>query len=73
MTDWLHDPMSLFDITGRVAIVTGASGAFGSLASRTLAGAGAKLVLVAGSAVFGKPDIATAIQDLRTPAAVPCP
>jgi len=50
MTDWLHNPLSLFDVSGKVAIVTGASGAFGSLAARTLAGAGAKLVVVAGSA-----------------------
>lgn len=50
MTDWLKNPLSLFDVSGKVAIVTGASGAFGGLASRTLAGAGAKLVPVAGSA-----------------------
>jgi NAD(P)-dependent dehydrogenase (short-subunit alcohol dehydrogenase family) len=49
MTDWLRNPSSLFDVSGKVAIVTGASGAFGSLASRTLAGAGAKVVPVAGS------------------------
>ncbi len=46
--DWLKNPLSLFDITGKVAIVTGASGAFGALAARVLAGAGAKLVLTAG-------------------------
>ena len=44
------DPVSLFDINGKVAIVTGASGAFGSLASEVLASAGAKLVLAAGNA-----------------------
>jgi len=48
MTDWLSNPLSLFDITGKVAIVTGASGAFGALAAKVLAGAGAKLVLSAG-------------------------
>ncbi len=43
-------PLSLFDIAGKVAIVTGASGAFGAVAAQTLAGAGAKVALVAGSA-----------------------
>ena len=44
----LDNPLSLFDISGKVAIVTGASGAFGAVAARVLAGAGSKLVLVAG-------------------------
>ena len=47
---WLANPLSLFDIRGKVAVITGASGAFGSLASAVLAGAGAKLVLAAGNA-----------------------
>lgn len=41
-------PTGLFDIAGRTAIVIGAAGAFGSLAARTLAGAGANLVLADG-------------------------
>ena len=45
----MKDPLRLFDIRGKTAIVTGASGAFGSLAARTLAGAGANLVLAAGN------------------------
>jgi NAD(P)-dependent dehydrogenase (short-subunit alcohol dehydrogenase family) len=49
MQDWLKNPLALFDITGKVAIVTGASGAFGALAAQVLAGAGAKLVLAAGN------------------------
>src|SRR5215831_6077189 len=48
--DILKDPLSLFDIRGRTAIVTGASGAFGALAAQVLAAAGAQLVLAAGSA-----------------------
>lgn len=44
------DPRALFDVTGRVALVTGASGAFGAMAARTLAAAGCRLVLAAGSA-----------------------
>jgi NAD(P)-dependent dehydrogenase (short-subunit alcohol dehydrogenase family) len=49
MSDWLQNPLSLFDVRGKVAVVTGASGAFGALASKVLAGAGAKLVLAAGN------------------------
>lgn len=48
--DFLRNPISLFDIKGKVAIVTGASGAFGALASKILAGAGAKVAIVAGNA-----------------------
>jgi NAD(P)-dependent dehydrogenase (short-subunit alcohol dehydrogenase family) len=50
MSDVLRNPLSLFDISGRSAIVTGASGAFGALAAQVLAGAGAKLTLAAGKA-----------------------
>ncbi|WP_323000243.1 SDR family NAD(P)-dependent oxidoreductase [Castellaniella sp.] len=46
----INDSMGLFDIRGKVAVVTGASGAFGALAARVLAGAGARLVLAAGRA-----------------------
>ena len=49
MTDILRNPLALFDVKGKVAIVAGASGAFGALAAKVLAGAGAKLVLVAGT------------------------
>lgn len=47
--DVMRSPLSLFDVSGKVAIVTGASGAFGELAARILAAAGARLVLVAGN------------------------
>ena len=50
MSELLKDPLRLFDVRGRVTIVTGASGAFGALASRVLAAAGAHLVLAAGNA-----------------------
>jgi NAD(P)-dependent dehydrogenase (short-subunit alcohol dehydrogenase family) len=46
--DFLKNPLSLFDIRGKTAIVTGASGAFGALAAKVLAGAGCNLVLAAG-------------------------
>src|SRR5260370_3640293 len=48
--DFLKYPLSLFDVRGKNAIVTGASGAFGALASKVLAGAGANVVLSAGNA-----------------------
>lgn len=50
MSDWIKNPLSLFDVRGKTAVVTGASGAFGALAAQVLAGAGANLVLAAGKA-----------------------
>lgn len=50
MSELLRNPAALFDIRGKVAIVTGASGAFGALAARVLAAAGARMVLAAGKA-----------------------
>ena len=44
----MSDPLALFAVKDKVAIVTGASGAFGAVAARTLAAAGAKLALTAG-------------------------
>ena len=43
----MANPLSMFDVTGKVALITGASGAFGMVAARVLAGAGCRLVLVA--------------------------
>jgi NAD(P)-dependent dehydrogenase (short-subunit alcohol dehydrogenase family) len=48
--DFLKNPLSLFDVRGKTAIVTGASGAFGALSAKVLAGAGANVVLAAGGA-----------------------
>lgn len=48
--EFLKNPASLFDVRGKSAIITGASGAFGALAAKVLAGAGANVVLAAGSA-----------------------
>ena len=48
MTLGLANPLSLFDVRGKVGIVTGASGAFGALAAQVLAAAGARLVMTAG-------------------------
>ena len=41
----LKTPQELFDISGKVAIVTGALGAFGDVAARTLAAAGCNLLI----------------------------
>ncbi len=43
-------PSELFDVGGRSALITGASGAFGAVAARTLAEAGCSLTLAAGNA-----------------------
>jgi NAD(P)-dependent dehydrogenase (short-subunit alcohol dehydrogenase family) len=48
--DFLKNPLSLFDVSGKTAVVTGASGAFGALAAKVLAGAGANVVIAAGNA-----------------------
>ncbi|HXF86939.1 MAG TPA: SDR family oxidoreductase [Xanthobacteraceae bacterium] len=45
--DILKNPYSLFDVKGKTAIVTGATGAFGSLAAKVLAAAGANVVICA--------------------------
>tara|TARA_B100000287_G_scaffold175833_2_gene165841 strand:- start:2505 stop:3275 length:771 start_codon:yes stop_codon:yes gene_type:complete len=39
----------MFDVKGKTALITGASGAFGMVAARVLSGAGCNLVLVAGN------------------------
>ena len=46
--DFLKNPLALFDVRGKTAIITGATGAFGALAAHVLAGAGCNLVLSAG-------------------------
>jgi NAD(P)-dependent dehydrogenase (short-subunit alcohol dehydrogenase family) len=46
----LNDPHSMFDVHGKVVLITGASGAFGAVAAQCLSGAGCKVVLAAGNA-----------------------
>jgi len=48
--DFLKNPLSLFDIRGKSAIITGATGAFGALAAKVLAAAGANVVGCANNA-----------------------
>lgn len=50
MSDSWKNPLGMFDVSGKVALITGASGAFGAVAAKALAGAGCKLVLAAGNA-----------------------
>jgi NAD(P)-dependent dehydrogenase (short-subunit alcohol dehydrogenase family) len=56
--DLFKNPLSLFDIKGKTAIITGASGAFGAMAAKVLAGAGANLLLAAGNAAELKKVVA---------------
>jgi NAD(P)-dependent dehydrogenase (short-subunit alcohol dehydrogenase family) len=46
----LRDPMSLFDVSGKVIVITGASGALGRVAAIALGALGARLLLASGSA-----------------------
>ncbi len=46
----IDNPHSVFDVEGKVALITGASGAFGAVAARCLSGAGCKVALAAGNA-----------------------
>ncbi len=45
----MSSPLELFDVSGRSALVTGATGAFGGMAARTLAQAGCTLTLAGGT------------------------
>ena len=45
----IENPYSSFDIKGKVALVVGATGAFGSVAAKTYAGAGCKVALTGGN------------------------
>ena len=49
MNDVLKNPLSLFEIRGKAALVVGATGSFGALAAKVLAGAGAKVALSGGN------------------------
>ncbi len=50
ISERLRHPLSLFDVRDKVAIITGASGAFGHACAVALGALGAKLLLASGSA-----------------------
>jgi len=45
----LHNPLSLFDVSGKATVITGASGALGHAVAVALAALGSRLLLVSGS------------------------
>ena len=45
----LRNPLSLFDVKGRVAVITGASGTFGRATALALTSLGGKVLLASGS------------------------
>ena len=61
--DYLKNPLSLFDVKGKTAVITGATGAFGALAAQVLSGAGCNVVLSAGGAEALK-KVAKECEDL---------
>ena len=63
MSSPTRSPTSLPDMTGRVAVVTGASSGIGAATARALAGAGAKVVLAVRDAAKGERVAATIIGD----------
>lgn len=62
MSDTLKTPQQLFNIAGKVAVVTGALGAFGNIAVRSLSQAGCK-VLIADNRLE---ELTSLAEELRT-------
>jgi NAD(P)-dependent dehydrogenase (short-subunit alcohol dehydrogenase family) len=59
--DVLRDPLALFDVAGRSAIVVGASGAFGRAVSIALSSLGVRLLLASGS----EAELRAVVDDVR--------
>jgi NAD(P)-dependent dehydrogenase (short-subunit alcohol dehydrogenase family) len=57
----LRQPLAMFDVRDRVAVITGASGTFGHACAVMLGSMGAKLLLVSGSAS----DLAEGLQEVK--------
>ena len=49
ISEAIRNPLSLFDVRGKVALITGASGSFGHACAVALGALGARLVLASGS------------------------
>jgi NAD(P)-dependent dehydrogenase (short-subunit alcohol dehydrogenase family) len=60
--DILRNPLSLFDVSGKVTVITGASGALGRAAAIALGALGTRLLLASGSAA-GLAEVAAAARD----------
>ena len=58
----LRNPLSLFDVSGKVTVITGASGALGRVAATALGALGARLLLASGSQQ-GLESVAAAARD----------
>jgi NAD(P)-dependent dehydrogenase (short-subunit alcohol dehydrogenase family) len=61
ISERVRNPLSLFDVRGKVAIITGASGSFGHACAVALGALGAKLLLASGSAA----DLETVANDVK--------
>ena len=57
----IRNPLSLFDVRDKVAIVTGASGSFGHACAVALGALGAKLLLASGTAE----ELEAVVNDVR--------
>ena len=61
ITDKIRNPLSLFDVRDKVAIITGASGSFGHACAVALGALGAKLLLASGTAE----ELEAVVNDVR--------
>ena len=65
ITEKIRNPLSLFDVRDKVAIITGASGSFGHACAVALGALGAKLLLASGTAE----ELETVVKDVAMSAA----
>jgi NAD(P)-dependent dehydrogenase (short-subunit alcohol dehydrogenase family) len=61
ISERIRNPLSLFDVRDKVAIITGASGSFGHACAVALGALGAKLLLASGTA----DELAAVVKDVR--------
>ena len=61
ISEKIRNPLSLFDVRDKVAIITGASGSFGHACAVALGALGAKLLLASGTAE----ELETVVNDVR--------
>lgn len=61
ISEKIRNPLSLFDVRHKVAIITGASGSFGHACAVALGALGAKLLLASGTAE----ELETVVKDVR--------